>query len=166
MFRDMRLKEEALCQDDLTAVLERRTAGVLAVYGDAGYPYAVPLTYYYDGQNFFFHGAKTGHKIDALTRNNHASFCVIDRDDVSAEALTNEFRSVIAFGRVEIITDTDRKRAAMMKFAGHLAPGKDAAITAYLDRAVDKITVLKLTVEHMTGKEAGDLVQQKKTLLK
>ena len=47
---------------------KRAGRGVLAVNGDDGYPYAIPLNYFYDRdeRKIYFHGARAGHKVDAL----------------------------------------------------------------------------------------------------
>ncbi len=80
MFREMRRKKQALPLEECTAVLTQGTAGVLALSGDGGYPYAVPLSYIFDGDRLYFHCAKAGHKLDAIRQNNWASFCVIGQD--------------------------------------------------------------------------------------
>ena len=82
MFRPMRRHRQQLSQGDCAAILSRGTSGVLAVAGDGGYPYAVPLSYVYQEGTLFFHCAKAGHKLDALRRCSKASFCVIDQDQV------------------------------------------------------------------------------------
>ena len=68
MFREMRRKKQQLSERDSKDVLLRRTFGVLAVTGDEGYPYAVPLSYVFDekANKIYFHCAKSGHKLDAL----------------------------------------------------------------------------------------------------
>ena len=82
MFREMRRKNQSLSPEAVAAVFRRGSAGVLAVSGDDGYPYAVPLSYVYADGKLFFHCAKSGHKIDSLRRNSKASFCVIDQDQI------------------------------------------------------------------------------------
>ena len=54
MFREMRRKKQALPRQACDQVLHRGTAGVLALLGDGGYPYAVPLSYVYDGGKAVF----------------------------------------------------------------------------------------------------------------
>ena len=98
MFREMRRNKQLLSSEETAAVLERGTSGVLALAGDQGYPYAVPISYVYDGEKIFFHCAKSGHKLDAIRREEKASFCVIDQDRIIPEEFTTYFRSVIAFG--------------------------------------------------------------------
>ena len=82
MFREMRRKNQALSREEAAAVLDRALSGVLALSGDDGYPYAVPISYVYDGGKLYFHCAKSGHKLDALQRNPKASFCVVDQDQI------------------------------------------------------------------------------------
>ena len=109
MFRPMRRHRQQLSQGDCAAILSRGTSGVLAVAGDGGYPYAVPLSYVYQEGTLFFHCAKAGHKLDALRRCSKASFCVIDQDQVVPPEYTTYFRSVIAFGEVREVTAEARK---------------------------------------------------------
>ena len=85
MFREMRRKRQMLSEDDCKIILREGTSGVLALSGDDGYPYAVPLSYVYDGEKIFFHCAKSGHKLDAIRRNPKASFCVIGQHIVVPE---------------------------------------------------------------------------------
>ena len=113
MFRDMRRKRQALPPEQCAAILRRGTSGVLALAGDAGYPYAVPLSYVYTDGKLYFHCAKAGHKLDAIQREPRASFCVIDQDEIVPEEYTTYFRSVIAFGRIRILADDAQKRSAI-----------------------------------------------------
>ena len=98
MFRPMRRFKQALSPEECRAVLERGTSGVLALSGDGGWPYAVPLSYVYADGKIYFHSAKSGHKVDAIRSCPRASFCVIDQDHIVPEEYTTYFRSVIAFG--------------------------------------------------------------------
>lgn len=162
MFREMRRKRQALSWEDCGAVLRRGTSGVLALAGDDGYPYAVPISYVYDGEKLFFHCAKAGHKIDAIRREPKASFCVIDQDQIVPEEYTTYFRSVIAFGTMRILEDPGEKRAAIEKLALKYAPGEttERRLRA-IDREWDPLCMLELSVEHLTGKEAIELVAKR-----
>ena len=55
MFREMRRKRQVLSRERAEEVLRRNTNGVLAVQGDDGYPYAVPLSYVYHNGKIYFH---------------------------------------------------------------------------------------------------------------
>lgn len=163
VFREMRRKKQVLSQKEVEDILHKGTSGVLALLGDNAYPYAVPISYVYDGGKIYFHSAKRGHKIDAIQRTAKASFCVIDEDLVVPEEYTTYFRSVIAFGRIRIIEDDSEKRAAIEKLAIKYAPED---IAANRDDAISRewkpLCMLEMTIDHVTGKEAIELVKKRK----
>ena len=96
-FREMRRKRQQLAEEESIAILEKVTAGTLALLGDNDYPYAVPISHVYHERKLYFHSALAGHKVDAIRKCDKASFCVIEKDDVQPEKYTTFFRSVIAF---------------------------------------------------------------------
>ena len=99
-FRPMRRNRQQLSREECERTLDRCTSGVLALAGDSGYPYAVPLSYVYADGAIIFHSAVEGHKVDAIKRDNRCSFCVIEQDEIKPAEFTTYFRSVIAFGRI------------------------------------------------------------------
>lgn len=60
MFREMRRKKQLLSQKECEAILTEETSGVLALAGDDDYPYAVPISYVYDGGKIFFTAQSQG----------------------------------------------------------------------------------------------------------
>ena len=51
MFREMRRKKQQIPDNEAIAILENGKVGILAVNGDNGYPYTVPLNYmFYNGK--------------------------------------------------------------------------------------------------------------------
>ncbi|SBW07932.1 conserved hypothetical protein [uncultured Eubacteriales bacterium] len=158
MFREMRRKKQLLSQEAAAAVLERGSAGVLAVYGDEGYPYAVPLSYVYSGNKIYFHCALMGHKLDAIRRSDKVSFCVIDKDTVAPEKYTTYFRSVIVFGRARVLEDEGEKRAALEALAARYTPDDESGRLREIDKSFKQVCMVELSIEHMTGKEAVELV--------
>ena len=160
MFREMRRKNQKLPMEDCAALLDAGTSGVLALHGDDGYPYAVPLSYVYDGSKLYFHCGKTGHKLDAVKRNPRASFCVVGQDQVVSEEYTTYFRSVILFGTVRILEEAEEKRAAIEKLARRYAPG-DSGVNRQreIGREWAALCMLEMSIDHMTGKEAAELAR-------
>ena len=162
IFREMRRKKQALSQQEIVDILYTGTSGVLALLGDNDYPYAVPISYVYDDGKIYFHSAKSGHKIDAIRRTAKASLCVIDKDFIVPEEYTTYFRSVIAFGRIRVIEDESEKRIAIEKLAIKYAPedtndNRENAIR----REWKPLCMLEMTIDHVTGKEAIELVKEK-----
>lgn len=163
MFREMRRKRQLLSQEDAQKVLYRGTSGVLAVSGDDDYPYAVPLSYVYDGQKIYFHSAKRGHKLDSISKNPKVSFCVIDKDHIVPDEYTTYFRSVIVFGTIRILQDEAEKREAIEKLAVKYAPDDtEENRKKAIEREWKPLCMLEMIPEHISGKEAIELVRQHK----
>lgn len=159
MFPAMRRKKQLLSQEETAAVLSRGSSGVLALAGEDGYPYAVPLSYVYDGGSLYFHCARSGHKLDAIRRCEKASFCVIDQDQVVPERYTTHYRSVIAFGRIRIVEAPAEKRRSVELLARKYAPADTPEHrTEYIEKDFSRLCMLALTIEHVTGKQARELV--------
>jgi nitroimidazol reductase NimA-like FMN-containing flavoprotein (pyridoxamine 5'-phosphate oxidase superfamily) len=164
MFREMRRKAQLLTETESIAILNKATSGVLAVLGDEDYPYAVPISHaYYDGK-IYFHCAKAGHKLDALAQHPQASFCVVDEDRVVPEKFTTFFRSVIAFGQVRTLENPVKKRAALEILAAKFSPDYKEGRLKEIDMLFENVTVLEFVIEHMTGKEAIELVKEKQQI--
>lgn len=160
-FRDMRRKNQALSDAEIGEILRRGTSGVLALLGDGDYPYAVPLSYVWDGERIYFHSAKSGHKMDAIQRHEKASFCVIDEEHIVPEEYTTYFRSVIAFGRIRRLEGEEARRA-IEKLAVKYAPGDSEAHREEAIRREERyVAILEMTIDHVTGKEAIELVREK-----
>ncbi len=157
MFREMRRSKQQLSPDEAVDILERNTAGVLAVSGDDGYPYAVPLSYVYADGKIYFHSALAGHKIDALEASDKVSFCVVDADDVVPSEYTTYYRSVIAFGRARILRDEQEKMAALRMLGEKYNPGQPEALAAEIAHGFARLHMIELTIEHLTGKQAKEL---------
>lgn len=162
MFREMRRRKQLLSVRESIEILENGSSGVLALLGDDDYPYAVPISYVYDNAKIYFHGAKVGHKRDAIRKFNKASFCVISKDDVVAEEYTTYYKSVIVFGKIRILEHENEIRNAIEKLAIKYYPKGDST-----DRDTEimqewrALCTMELSVEHMTGKEAIEIAEKK-----
>lgn len=161
MMRPMRRDTQELSPEECRRVLERGTHGVLAVLGDEGCPYAVPLSYVHGEGKIWFHCAKQGHKLDSIRKEPKVSFCVVDQDQIVPEEYTNYFRSVIAFGTARELEDPWEKRQALEALAAKYSPQQEAGRKEEIRAHFANVAMIELTVEHMTGKEAIELVRQK-----
>lgn len=159
MFREMRRKRQELSYEECIAVLDRGTSGVLALEGDDGYPYAVPISYLYENGKIYFHCAKSGHKLDAIRQNSKVSFCVIDQDQIVPEEYTTYFRSVIVFGTARILTQEDEMRGPIEKLAARYAPDDREGREKEIEREISHMAMIELTPDHISGKEAIELIR-------
>jgi len=162
MFRNMRRCGQQLPENEAKAILENAASGVLALLGDEDYPYAVPMSYVYTDGTIYFHSAIEGHKVDAVRRHGKASFCVVDADDVVPSELTTYFRSVIAFGRVRIVEDEGEKLAAIRALAKRYSPAHMEKGEKEIRESWNRMHLIALDIEHLTGKEARELMQRRR----
>lgn len=153
----MRRKRQQLSHEECVRILSEATSGTLALSGDGGYPYSLPISYVYADGKLYFHSALRGHKIDAIRSNDKASFSVIEKDDVHPKEYTTYFRSVICFGRIHIIDDEEEKMRAVRLLGNRYNPGDEAGLSHELAKSYKAMCMIELTIEHMTGKESIEL---------
>lgn len=158
----MRRHRQQLSREECENILGRCTSGVLALTGDGGYPYAVPLSYVYTDGSIIFHSAVEGHKVDAIKRDSRCSFCVIEQDEIKPAEFTTHFRSVIAFGRIHILEDADDKVQALRLLGRRYSPNDEPGLQHEIDKSLDHVLLLHLDIQHLSGKEAIELTRARK----
>ena len=153
MFRELTRKNKQMPMQACIEVLKTETRGVLSVIGDGGYPYGVPINYYYceeDG-HVYFHSGKSGHKVDALRACNKASFCVYDSGYRNDGDWALNIKSIIVFGRIQIVEDFDKAMDICRKLSFKFIDDSE-----YIEKEIasfGKSTLcLELVPEHITGK--------------
>lgn len=130
-------RKEFLVEDPsiLWPFLGEMTWGTLALLGEDGKPYALPMSHAWVDGVFLFHGARSGRKVGAMTNGSFASYSVVEALSYlpahtqgaprSCES-TQFFRSVFAEGTMEAIIDLNEKskllRAYSLAFEPHLPP--------------------------------------------
>ena len=163
-FRPMRRRGQQLAREECERILSEATSGVLAVSGDGGYPYAVPVSHVYRDGKLYFHCAASGHKLDAIRRSDRVSFCVVARDEVLPAELAAAYVSVIAFGRARIVeTEADLRRIAALvgeRFSGGFPEKYRKEIDESL--AAGRLRCVEIAVEHLTGKCARSIMPERR----
>lgn len=162
MFREMRRKNQHIPETECIEILKNASNGIMAVSGDDDYPYAIPLNYVYDNGRIVFHCAKTGHKIDAVSKNNKVCFTVIGDDEVVPELYATNFKSVVVFGRARIVEDIDEKIRLTKLIAQKYRPGFEKEMQKEIDSELSALCVICIEIEHMTGKESKFLAMERK----
>ncbi len=153
MFRKMRRFKQQIPDEECRQILRDEWRGVLSLLGDEGYPYGIPIDFWYDEQEnkIFFHGAGQGHKIDAIRGCDKASFCVMDQGYRKEGEWALNIRSVIAFGRIRELTDPEDVLRRTYALGKKYYPDQ-ASLDEEMRKAAARVHVLELTIEHMTGK--------------
>ncbi len=153
LFRELIRKSKALSKEECTELLVNETRGVLSVNGDRGYPYGSPMNYYYDSEEncIYFHCGRTGHRLDALKRDSKVSFCVTEQGVKKNGDWAYTVRSLVVFGEIEIIDDTERVISVCEKLCYKFTDDK-AFIEEEIARSAKATLLLKLTPQHICGK--------------
>lgn len=151
MFRKMRRNDRQSTEEYAITILRNCEYGVLSTVNQEGYPYGVPLSYVYKDSNIYFHSALTGHKLDNITNNPKVSFCVVGNKKSLPEKFTTSYESVVIFGQASEVTGEEKKDALLAlldKYSpAYLEKGKE-----YVKNSKDTTTVMKITIEQITGK--------------
>lgn len=153
MFREMRLKEIALSNDEAAKLMASQSHGVLGVKGDDGYPYAVPLSYVYKDGKIYFHTSNIeGHRLEAIRNNPKVSFCVVGKDEVMPSEFDTRFASAIAFGKAHIIEDYEEMYGPFMLLLEKYSPGFIEKGKECIESNRDDFLIVAITIDHLTGK--------------
>lgn len=161
MFREMRRKKQLLSNEESIDILKNSTSGVLAVLGDEDYPYTVPLSHLYFNDKIYFHVAKPGHKNDAIKKSNKASYCIIHQDKIVPEEYNTYFKSVVVFGKINVVKDKDEKVLILQKLGEKYHPqGSIEDHNKEIKKDYDYVEILEMSIEHITGKQSLDLVEK------
>ena len=155
MFREMRRKKKEMDRSLAESLLEKSRRGVLAVNGDDGYPYAIPVNYYYDRENqkIYFHGAREGHKVDALRANDKVCFTVYGNERIKKEEAWAPFmQSTVVFGRCHLLEAGEETTALLKRFAMKYYPSEEL-VDEEIAKLGNVVQVFEIEIEHMSGKE-------------
>lgn len=152
MFRDMRRIKQQLPDNEALEIIKNNSTCVMALAGDEGYPYALPISYAYIDGKIYMHGAMQGHKIDAIKNCNKVSLCIVNDDTVIEEKYTNKYKSVIVFGTARLIDDLEEATERCRTMAEIICPSALDGIETEL-KDMPHTQVIEITPEHITGKE-------------
>ncbi len=153
MFRNMARKKQALTTEECIQILKTQKRGVLSVIGDDGYPYGLPINHYYcesDGK-LYFHSGSSGHKIDAIRNCDKISFCVYDSGYRKDNQWALNIKSVIVFGRAEIVEDHQKALDICRDLSYNFTHDEDY-IQKEIASAGARVLVFSLNPEHISGK--------------
>ena len=150
-FRQLARIKQQLPEDECFEILKDQKRGVLSVNGDNGYPYGMPLNHYYEDGYLYFHGGKYGYKIEALKKDNRASYCVYDEGYRNEGEWHLNIKSVIVFGKVEFIED-EEKVIEISKRLSHKFTDDDGYIDEEIRKSLKGTLMFALKIEHISGK--------------
>jgi nitroimidazol reductase NimA-like FMN-containing flavoprotein (pyridoxamine 5'-phosphate oxidase superfamily) len=152
----MRRKDRAMSEEAAIQILKDGEYGILATCGEDRQPYGVPLSYVYHDGRIYFHGAKTGHKLQNLSCSPKASFTVVGHTHVLQEAFSTAYRSAIAFGEVSPVEEA-RQAEALMLLAEKYCYDNLANAESYIQKMLGYVGVYCMEIQHLTGKARPEM---------
>ena len=158
MFRPVRKKANEIGAGEAKKLLHEARRGVLAVNGDGGYPYAVPVNYLYDEekQEIIFHGAKVGHKVDSLKKCDKVCFTVVSGESVETdEAWAPFLRSAVVFGRCHLVEDPGETLRLCKRFAMKYYP-TEKMVDDEVAASGKAVRMFRIEIEHISGKRVQE----------
>jgi nitroimidazol reductase NimA-like FMN-containing flavoprotein (pyridoxamine 5'-phosphate oxidase superfamily) len=153
MFRELRRFKQRLEKEECIALLKQEKRGVLSMMGEDGYPYGIPMNHWYcqeDGK-IYFHGAKEGHKIDALRKCDKVCYTVFEKGYAKEGEWPLNVRSVVVFGRIGFVKDQDKARRICAELCRKFTDD-EAYLKRELQNASKRVLCLELTIDHISGK--------------
>ena len=153
MFRRMRRFKQEVSKEKCIEVLKQQPRGVLSLTLENGYPYGIPMNHWYDEEtgHLYFHGAKEGQKIDSLSFNNKASYCVMDEGYREGDDWPLNIHSIIVFGQIHMIEDEELKKKICSNLCRKFTNDEEY-IQKELDAALNRVLCLELIPDYMSGK--------------
>ena len=117
--------------------------------------YAIPVNYLFDPEHdkIYFHGAKAGHKIDALKRNDKVCFTVYGNDWCKDDDWAPYVQSTVVFGRCRLVNDDpafveDTIRQLALKYYPFAEEAEEE-----IEQSIGRVQLYEITVEHLCGKQ-------------
>lgn len=155
-FRPMRRSRQQLMGEECVEILSNAYRGILAVNGDGGYPYALPIDFVYSDGKIYMHCALRGHKIDSLRRDSNACFTVLDIPVQEEGEWWYHVRSVICFGKIQIISPEEPEHEGLLRTLARKYNPNSADIEDDIRRNSRAAFVLEFSIEHMSGKRVKE----------
>lgn len=154
MFRPMRRFKQQVSDEECKRILKEEKRAAFSVIGDEGYPYTVPVNFYYDEDDncIYLHGAKNGHKIDAIKNCDKVCFTVWNRGFKTEGNWEWNSTSIIIFGKAKFVDNKEIIKDRLFKMTLKYYPTREAAEAEMKTPAINAVQMIVIKIEHMTGK--------------
>lgn len=156
MYREMRRKDRKASMEEAMELLKNSEYGILATLGQDNMPYAVPLSYAYIEHSIYIHCATEGHKLDNIKANPKVSFCVVGDTELFPGDFSTNYESVVVFGIASIVEDKEEKIKGLKVLIDKYSPDFQKEGQEYINRAFAATCVIKIDIEHLSGKKRAE----------
>jgi uncharacterized protein len=149
--RELTRKDLQLPDEEALRILRNGESGVLATVDAEGRPYCVPVDYITIDRFVYFHGAKTGYKLDNIAHNNQVCFTVTGISELVPSGFTRKYESVVLFGNAYVV-DEDEAALVLEVMVKKCCPDHIEAGGKIIEKYKSRCTVVKIEATHITGK--------------
>lgn len=150
--RSIRDAQKQVTHDEAMKILDQAEYGVLSTIDADGYPYGLPLHHIVLNDAVYLHCALEGHIIDTIAANNKVCFTVVGYSELLPSTFSANYESVIVFGKVTLVEEPEK--VDMLKaLVGKYSPAYYDKGMKVIDAFKDKCSVIRIDVEHVTGKK-------------
>jgi nitroimidazol reductase NimA-like FMN-containing flavoprotein (pyridoxamine 5'-phosphate oxidase superfamily) len=152
----MRRKDKEITDKNIIGEILTKSKICRIALTDGEIPYIVPLNFGFSDNCLYFHSASSGRKIGLLKKGGRVCFEMeqgseIIRREVACD-WTARYRSVIGYGTIEILTGREDKIHGLDIIMKHYGKTNNQ----YIESNVDRIVILKLTIDEISAKQSGD----------
>jgi nitroimidazol reductase NimA-like FMN-containing flavoprotein (pyridoxamine 5'-phosphate oxidase superfamily) len=122
-----------------------------------GMPYVLPFNFGYEKDMIYFHSARPGKKMEILLNNPRVcvefstDYLLRFQDEKVGCSYSMKYRSVLAYGKVEFIEDTEEKIRIMNIVMKNYASG----VFTYNPPSIKEVCCWTVRIEKMEGKING-----------
>ena len=153
MDKPMRRSDRQLTDEETLQLFSDAEYGVLSVTDENNMPYGVPMSFALSDYVIYFHcSAAGGKRISGIRHDPNACFTVIGATKLLPQKFATLYMSGIAYGKIKIISDDTEKQKGIEAILQKYSPDHIENGMKYIASALDKIYVLKLEIEKITGK--------------
>ena len=152
------IRRQAYANYDRSTVDAILDSGLIAHVGYVvdGAPYVTPTAYWREDERLYWHGAAasrlfrdTAAPLSVCLSVSHVDGLVLARCSFKHTLL---YRSVMAFGHAERITDATEKRRVLDRFVDRLYPGRSRELRAISEEELAATSVMTMAIEEATAK--------------
>lgn len=157
MFRKVRKIKNEITIEEARDLLKNNKRAAFSVNGDDGYPYTIPINFYYDEDEnkIYFHSAKKGHKIDSITNCDKVCFTIWNDGYLDDGDWAYHVSSCVVFGRARLVDDSEITEDKLRKFALKYYPSSDE-VEEEIKAGIKGVQLVEIEIEHISGKKVHE----------
>ena len=157
MFRKIRRTKSEISVEEAKILLKNNKRAAFSVNGDNGYPFTIPINFYYDENEnkIYFHSAKSGHKIDSIKASNKVCFTTWDDGYLDEGDWAYHVSSCVVYGRAILVDDRKITEEKVRILAMKYYP-TTKEVEQEIQKSIDRVQLVAIEIEHISGKKVHE----------